>query len=59
MKKYPRRLYVFRENAGTKEEFFLAEEDASELADRDQNIIGVYELVKTAKIKLIVEYEEK
>ncbi len=59
MKKYPRRIYVFRENDGTEDEFFNSQRDASVFASLDETKnIAIYELVKTAKIKAVVEYEE-
>ena len=58
MKKYPKRIYVHRENEGTTDEFFDVAEDLNHFATIEKRAVGVYELVKTGRISLIVNYEE-
>jgi len=59
-KKYPKVLYVFREDEDTPNEFFLCFESAVEIIDvNEDRLIGVYELKNTAKVSAEVKMIEQ
>jgi hypothetical protein len=58
MPKFPKKLYVSHENAGTKEEYLAADADAEAFADfSGSRHVGVYALIETIKVKTGVTLE--
>ena len=58
MKKYPKTIFVYRDNEGTEDEFFMVCEKIEEAAELNKSrIIGLYELKGTGLVKTKVELE--
>lgn len=55
MKKYPKTIFVYRDNEGTEDEFFMVCEKIEEAAEVDNSrIVGVYELKQTGTVTATV-----
>ena len=60
MKKYPKTIYVFRENEGTEGEFFALSETVESLAViGEETIVAEYSFVRPIAITARVSVEER
>jgi len=51
MKKLPKTMYLFRDNEGTKDEYFASAESLDELSDKGESrIVGEYVLKRVLRL---------